>query len=94
MSSRVEEAKSDVPKHQEKDKHGDSDSDALEVIPTGTADDVEKVEPLPGLDKETEKRLLRKLDRRIIPMVCWIYLMNFMDRGMYAELARVDQRSL
>lgn len=30
---------------------------------------------------EEEKRLMKKLDRRIIPMVCWIYLMNFMDRG-------------
>jgi hypothetical protein len=34
------------------------------------------------VDAETEKRLLRKLDMRIIPMICWIYLMNFMDRGM------------
>ncbi|KAJ4326211.1 hypothetical protein N0V94_000158 [Neodidymelliopsis sp. IMI 364377] len=32
------------------------------------------------VDAETEKRLLRKLDMRIIPMICWIYLMNFMDR--------------
>lgn len=33
---------------------------------------------LPG--PEVESRLLKKLDRRIIPMACWIYLMNFMDR--------------
>ena len=33
------------------------------------------------VDDATEKRILRKLDRRIIPCVCWIYLMNFMDRG-------------
>jgi hypothetical protein len=33
------------------------------------------------VDAATEKRLLRKLDIRIIPMICWIYLMNFMDRG-------------
>ncbi|KAM0545384.1 hypothetical protein ACHAPJ_011368 [Fusarium lateritium] len=32
------------------------------------------------VDDATEKRILRKLDRRIIPCVCWIYLMNFMDR--------------
>lgn len=32
---------------------------------------------------EVEKRLLRKLDIRIVPMVMWIYLMNFMDRGVY-----------
>ena len=36
-----------------------------------------------AVDAETEKRLLRKLDIRIIPMICWIYLMNFMDRGMF-----------
>lgn len=35
-----------------------------------------------AVDAETEKRLLRKLDMRIIPMICWIYLMNFMDRGL------------
>ena len=38
------------------------------------------------VDAETEKRLLRKLDMRIIPMICWIYLMNFMDRGVYGML--------
>ncbi|KAH6695116.1 major facilitator superfamily domain-containing protein [Plectosphaerella plurivora] len=32
------------------------------------------------VDKETERRLLRKLDIRIIPTVMWIYLMNMMDR--------------
>lgn len=36
-----------------------------------------------AVDAETEKRLLRKLDMRIIPMICWIYLMNFMDRGTF-----------
>ena len=35
-----------------------------------------------GVDPETEKALLKKLDRRLIPMICWIYLMNFMDRGL------------
>lgn len=36
---------------------------------------------IPVVSAETEKRLLKKLDRRIIPICCWIYLMNFMDRG-------------
>ncbi|EWG53890.1 hypothetical protein FVEG_12224 [Fusarium verticillioides 7600] len=35
---------------------------------------------VPYVSEQTEKRILRKLDRRIIPCVCWIYLMNFMDR--------------
>lgn len=38
---------------------------------------------VPYVSEETENRILKKLDRRIIPMVCWIYLMNFMDRGMF-----------
>lgn len=37
---------------------------------------------VPIVDEATEKRLIKKLDRRIIPICCWIYLMNFMDRGM------------
>ena len=36
---------------------------------------------VPVVSPEVEKRLLKKLDRRIIPICCWIYLMNFMDRG-------------
>lgn len=42
---------------------------------------LENGEPLAPVDAATEKRLLRKLDMRIIPMLCWVYLMNFMDRG-------------
>ena len=42
---------------------------------------LENGHPLPPVDAETERRLLRKLDARIIPMLCWVYLMNFMDRG-------------
>lgn len=33
------------------------------------------------VDKATERAVLRKLDYRIVPMICWIYLMNMMDRG-------------
>jgi hypothetical protein len=44
---------------------------------------VEHVGSSIAVDAKTERRLLRKLDIRIIPMICWIYLMNFMDRGMY-----------
>lgn len=32
------------------------------------------------VDKMTERKLMRKLDLRIIPMIMWMYLMNFMDR--------------
>lgn len=46
-------------------------------------EDVENQGSSSVVDAETEKRLLRKLDIRIIPMICWIYLMNFMDRGKF-----------
>lgn len=35
----------------------------------------------PSVDAATERRLIRALDIRIIPMCMWIYLMNMMDRG-------------
>lgn len=41
--------------------------------------------PIP--DDAIESSILKKLDRRIIPMCCWIYLMNFMDRGVYNCIA-------
>ncbi|KAJ4312922.1 hypothetical protein N0V84_009691 [Fusarium piperis] len=53
------------------------------------------------VDKETERRLLRKLDIRIIPCVMWIYLMNMMDRvnigngrlfGLEEDLGLVGQQ--
>lgn len=59
----------------------DLDSESPGTPPMRT-EDVEKNEMRPVVDPETEKRLLRKLDLRIVPMVMWIYLMNFMDRGM------------
>ena len=34
------------------------------------------------VDTDMERVAIRKLDWHIIPMVMWIYLMNFMDRGL------------
>jgi MFS family permease len=55
--------------------------------PSGSGDEkkdptlpVEHAPSIPVVDAETEARLIKKLDRRIIPVCCWIYLMNFMDR--------------
>ncbi|KAF2443434.1 MFS general substrate transporter [Karstenula rhodostoma CBS 690.94] len=42
--------------------------------------ELENAEAIPQVDVAMERRLLRKLDLRIIPMLCWVYLMNFMDR--------------
>jgi hypothetical protein len=67
-------------------KHNDVDSDTIDALgtPPTRIEDVEKIGASVAIDKETEKKLLRKLDVRIIPMICWIYLMNFMDRGEYS----------
>jgi hypothetical protein len=59
----------------EKDRGSDAPSTSpgkIEALETGND------RPVPI---EVEKRLLRKLDVRIIPMICWVYLMNFTDRG-------------
>lgn len=37
-------------------------------------------QPVAVVDEATEKKLMRKLDMRLIPMVMWMYLMSFMDR--------------
>lgn len=58
-------------------------SDSSPSVPE-KREQVENAGTLLIVDSETERRLLRKLDIRIIPMICWIYLMNFMDRGRYS----------
>jgi hypothetical protein len=37
--------------------------------------------PPPTLSKEEERKLWRKIDLRLMPMLCLMYLMSFMDRG-------------
>ena len=51
--------------------------------PPMTVEDIERSASAIEIDAATEARVLRKLDIRIVPMICWIYLMNFMDRGAY-----------
>ena len=33
------------------------------------------------LDEKRNKSLNRRLDLRVIPLCCWLYLLNFLDRG-------------
>jgi hypothetical protein len=64
------------------EKNSDRHSPSKEEEGTATQSDSPTNEnSVPFVSEETEKRILTKLDRRIIPCVCWIYLMNFMDRG-------------
>jgi hypothetical protein len=74
MNDKVEGSAASASEHKR-----DIDSDTPGTPPMKT-EDVEMIGTSAAVDKETERRLLRKLDLRIIPMVCWIYLMNFMDR--------------
>ena len=64
------------------------DEKGSDVSPTPPlkVEDVEQNGSMVEVDELTEKKLLRKLDIRIVPMICWIYLMNFMDRGVYGML--------
>lgn len=32
-------------------------------------------------DVVENKRLNRRLDLRVLPLCCWVYLLNFLDRG-------------
>ena len=33
-------------------------------------------------DVQENKRLNRRLDLRVLPLCCWVYLLNFLDRGI------------
>ncbi|KAK1226954.1 hypothetical protein PQX77_010022 [Marasmius sp. AFHP31] len=39
------------------------------------------VSPPPKLTEEQEAKLWRKIDRRLMPILCLMYLMSFLDRG-------------
>ena len=32
-------------------------------------------------DEKRGKKLNRRLDARLLPLLCWVYLLNFLDRG-------------
>lgn len=81
----VQDVKTADPTHLESGKE-------VAYSPSDSQDEVEAIRAIAGLDKETERKLLRKLDIRIVPMVMWMYLMCFMDRGMtiHTPLPRED----
>lgn len=39
-------------------------------------------------DVAENKRLNRRLDVRVLPLCCWVYLLNFLDRGMLTHSPR------
>jgi len=76
MSAKIDSAP-EISTTDRKDRDLDSESPGTPPLKN---EDVEKNDTPSVVDAETEKKLLRKLDIRIVPMVMWIYLMNFMDR--------------
>ncbi|KAH7928055.1 MFS general substrate transporter [Leucogyrophana mollusca] len=53
-----------------------------EIISTGGPENQEDSEPLVYLDQQAEERkLLRKLDKRILPITCLLYLFAYLDRS-------------
>lgn len=51
---------------------GDAD-DAMKAFTQAQGDIVE-------LDEETNRRLLRKIDWNLMPMMCAVYMLNFLDK--------------
>ncbi len=45
----------------------------IEALPTSTVQ--------AAIDPEIEKRVVRKLDRRVVPLVALLYLVAFLDRS-------------
>lgn len=51
---------------------------------------VDEAPPSPELTLEQEKRLYRKIDIRLMPMLTAMYLVSFLDRGMSRSVTRCD----
>jgi len=45
-------------------------------------------------DVSENKRLNRRLDIRVLPLCCWVYLLNFLDRGTmeFHNVAHTNKR--
>lgn len=45
------------------------------------------------LDENRNKRLNRRLDLRLLPLCCWLYLLNFLDRGNIGNARILNKES-
>ncbi|KAK7033226.1 major facilitator superfamily domain-containing protein [Favolaschia claudopus] len=89
MSS-IEEKTDNLPSL-ENEKKGDSQ---LEIARVHSADDVDfggesTLPPPPTLSTEQERKLWRKVDLRLMPILSLMYLLSFLDRGNIGN-ARLD----
>jgi hypothetical protein len=74
MDNNIDKSAVNAMEHNEKDNDSSTPG-----TPPARSEDVEKIGTSTAVDKETEKRLLKKLDVRIIPMVCWMYGSPFLQ---------------
>ncbi|KAI1321503.1 MFS transporter [Xylariaceae sp. FL0255] len=44
-------------------------------------------------DEKRSKALNRRIDRRILPLCCWLYLLNFLDRGNIGNAKVLNQET-
>ncbi|RYP48266.1 hypothetical protein DL768_005819 [Monosporascus sp. mg162] len=44
-------------------------------------------------DRKRNRRLNRKLDLRLLPLCCWLYLLNFLDRGNIGNARILNQET-
>lgn len=63
------------------------DPEHLEDLPHDTPSDkpsraAEEHEDPDAYSEKVNKKLNRRLDARILPLCCWVYLLNFLDRGL------------
>ncbi|CAN9227865.1 unnamed protein product [Alternaria alternata] len=43
-------------------------------------------------DEKYNKKLNRRLDRRVLPLCCWVYLLNFLDRARAKWLSNAEKK--
>lgn len=44
-------------------------------------------------DDQSNRKLNRRLDIRILPLCCWLYLLNFLDRGNIGNARVLNQET-
>jgi len=42
-------------------------------------------------DEKYNRKLNRRLDLRVLPLCCWVYLLNFLDRGMHPVICNCNK---
>lgn len=77
------------PLAEKQDRSSTSKADNSKTIDFGGDS---KLPPPPQLTAEQEKKLWRKIDMRLMPILSLMYLASFLDRGKYTFLENIVQR--